>query len=667
MAALDQHNCIPDQQTYLEPAPQADTGHVHVRGTPGITALLKQSLLGDAEVALTEDDASIKPGNLVIVAQEGELSPDTVRWQKMVAERQISVLMIHIHGGEAVIGPLIRYGQPGCLDCWEQRYYYGRRNARQWAESAAAGGRDPWLFPHASRLVAQLVAVKAKEMLADKKLKGPAWEVYYLNLRTMTGKRRVVLSSAKCEHCRPHPPRKAAPPHLQLSPRFKSIADSDRVSHARDFSPAFLAGIVGPRSGIVSDVVDIWRVRNIATATTSLELDRARLEPCSGFCDRYSTARGVAVLEALERYSGGYDRGSSIVRGSLQSLGQTALDPRSFGLYREQEYQVNHSWLLQFHDRLEIDFVWGHSFLRREPVLVPRQLVYYMEKLEHEPTYVVDSSAGCALGGSPEEAMLHGLMELIERDSFLMAWYTKRKLAVIDLDSCGDPEVHIHRRRLNMEGYEVTALCSTTDFGIPATIVLARHRSRDKRPYAMCIGSAHYRPERALRKALRELMPGLRRFEIELCDKDQLRKAQMLVENPQSVQTMEDHALLYSMPESAAALDFLISGRESKSVVEMEDSVREIWSADLTEELSAIIARILKTGHDVVAVNQSSVETQSAGLYCYKVLVPGAIPMTWGQHLRRLHGLPRLEKALFESAAVPGVRTEPNSEPHPFP
>jgi ribosomal protein S12 methylthiotransferase accessory factor len=52
-----------------------------------------------------------------------------------------------------------------------------------------------------------------------------------------------------------------------------------------------------------------------------------------------------------------------------------------------------------------------------------------------------------------------------------------------------------------------------------------------------------------------------------------------------------------------------------------------------------------------------------------KVIVPGALPMTFGHHNRRIHGLPRLSEAprhlgYRDQALLPH---EVNPHPHPFP
>ena len=54
--------------------------------------------------------------------------------------------------------------------------------------------------------------------------------------------------------------------------------------------------------------------------------------------------------------------------------------------------------------------------------------------------FVYETSNGCALGGSLEEAIFHGIMEVVERDSFLLTWYAKLPLPRLDLSSANDQE-----------------------------------------------------------------------------------------------------------------------------------------------------------------------------------------------------------------------------------
>jgi ribosomal protein S12 methylthiotransferase accessory factor len=130
---------------------------------------------------------------------------------------------------------------------------------------------------------------------------------------------------------------------------------------------------------------------------------------------------------------------------------------------------------------------------------------------------------------------------------------------------------------------------------------------------------------------------------------------------------MMDHALFYCVPDSGHHLDFLTDSSETTSLDAMRGKSEELWSSDLYDDVMRCIGRIKDSGSDILAVDQTAPEQLQRGLYTYKVLIPGAVPMTWGEHLRRLEGLPRLERALRENASGNSSRCLPNAAPHPYP
>ena len=78
-----------------------------------------------------------------------------------------------------------------------------------------------------------------------------------------------------------------------------------------------------------------------------------------------------------------------------------------------------------------MNWVWGYSFLQERPILVPELLAYY--SLGYGEGFVYETSNGCALGGSLEEAIFHAILEVVERDSFLLTWYANFLFRVLTL------------------------------------------------------------------------------------------------------------------------------------------------------------------------------------------------------------------------------------------
>lgn len=633
--------------------------------------------LGIDAVSWTRTDIVPGPEDLIIAALDHS-DVDTLRyWENVARRRRAKLLCVHLHGGEAIIGPEVAVGVVGCVNCWADRYFAGRPHARKFENILGATGVstqcDPWLTPIAASIIAQLVAawVILSPWAAPVTKPDHFSRIYLWDLNSMQGRMGNLLPDPSCKICGKMPSDTADAARLNLATREKPCLKDDRVRPSTDLQAGLERFCVGQRNNLVGKLVTAYRHYRAAVAIAEVALfDSDTIELCSGISDRYSSARTVAMLEAIERYSGCSPRAfRPAVLTDHRSLADLAPDPRRFGLYTESDYKTNCDVLTPFRETLEVEFVWGYSFGLKRPVLVPSQMAFYSLQ-QPGPIFVLDSSSGCALGSSPEEAIFHGLLEMIERDSLMLAWYTGVCRPHLDPMEAHDPEVRYRCRRLNQDGFDVVVLDVTTEFGIPAVWVTARRREL-KPPYAVSIGAAHIQPEKALQKSLRELDTILNRLSIDIKDPSLLRRAFDLSGDPQQVSSMLDHSLFYSVPASGNHLDFLFQSSERRSLAELSAVSEQFCSRNLTSELQSVIARIMGSDCDVIAINQTSDAQRELALYAYKVLVPGAVPISWGQHRRRITGLPRLDRAVgiernqnFTGAEE--LTSALNSAPHPF-
>lgn len=629
--------------------------------------------LGSNEVRRAAAPVAARPGDLAVIAIDGCQLGRLEHWEHVCRIWKLDQFYIQVHGGEVVIGPIIRQGQTGCLHCWAGRYFSGRETALRFSEIASLCcsnlKQDPWITPLTAAIVASISAERILATISSRDADTLRRTVYYWDLRTLTGREWPLLLDPSCSKCSKPSLDSAERAHLNLTSRPKSDLETDRLRKLDDLR--HVADIyVGRRANILSDTGISWPLNRGAVVTVPVPLSKGRNpEPCSGFCDSYEDARTVAVLEGLERYSGLRPRGyRPAVHGSVSSLLELAANPRVFGLHSEREYKANPELLTPYSDQLEIDFVWAYSFAKQQPVLIPQQIGFYSLGISNGPIFVIEGSIGGAVGSCPEECILHGIFEVLERDAFLLTWYARLARPRLDPMNCDDPEVRYHYRQLHLDGFETTALDITSEFGIPTVLLVARRKDQQS-PHAVCISASHLNPKKATKKAFRELSGVVCRYTIEMKDKATRTRASVLAQDPSKIRTMMDHALFYCLPESGRYLDFLTESGSTTSLDAMSCSARPLCSHDLREELQRTVHRIRNAGSDVLVVDQTAPEQSLAGLYTYKVLITGAIPMTWGEHLRRLEGLPRLDTAVgglvgFQQRSPQPV---PNPAPHPYP
>jgi ribosomal protein S12 methylthiotransferase accessory factor len=131
---------------------------------------------------------------------------------------------------------------------------------------------------------------------------------------------------------------------------------------------------------------------------------------------------------------------------------------------------------------------------------------------------------------------------------------------------------------------------------------------------------------------------------------------------------MEDHSMLYGLPQAEERLQFLLEENRPLRTFE-EEFKRPLQQPDLTEDLRRILQEFRQLKLDVIIVDQSTPELSRNGLHCVKVLIPGMLPITFGYHLTRVTGLKRVLQVPAQLGYVkkPLLREQLNPHPHPFP
>lgn len=633
-----------------------------------------RAMLDRGAITRADDPGQGQPGDLFLGILENARLDRLLEWERQARARRMRFLPIHIQGGEAIVGPCVETDRPGCLTCWAGRYFGARRHARACAQPRAPSSLDPPADPWLTVLTASIIgALAARHVRAHvdagggRPTEGAAdWTACYFNLRTMSGRTWAVAPDSSCPVCSERPSDSAEHAHIELAYAEKGSEETDRLRPLTE-----LAGVgrtyAGHRSNVVSSHYVNWNFKCGAVASVTVTLSAGRPpEPCSGFCANYEDAQTVAVLEGLERVAGVRPCGiRPFARGSIASLGALAVDPRPFGLHAPEEYAEFPQLLTPFTEALELDFVWAWSFRQRQSVLVPKQLAYYGRAAPGRSTFVIEGSVGCALGGSVEECVLHGIFEVVERDAFLLTWYARMAPPQLDLLDCTDPEVRYRYRFLRAEGFDVFTFDISTDYAIPAIGILARRRD-GQMPAALFVSAAHAKPAQAIKKALRELTATYGRYQVELQHESNRRRASAMVEDPRQVRSMSDHALFYCVPASGRHLDFLFDSPRRTSLADLDDGARALRSRNMGRDLVAAVDRLMAAGSDVLAVKQTPPELATHGLHVCKTLISDAIPMTWGRH-RRLENMRRLDARLRRQGRAGGTAPIPNPAPHPYP
>lgn len=584
---------------------------------------------------------------------------------------------VRLYAGTAIFGPLYRTDKSSepCVRCLERRWLALRPiEERRVIEDGAdyfTLNDDPTFAPFVLEQIAQIVAAETAAGMPS----SGVGRIVELRFADLSITRYDLLADSECERC--------AVPAADTAEAAVVPLDSRPKQHATAYRGAKVADLALPVGAYVNELCGSLAKQTLQVYQCSATLPvsgyfrvRSKYDYhemwWSGQSQSVASSARYGILEGLERYAGQFPRAKqSSVYGSYHELEPDALDPAVVGSYRPGFYASHPDFYEPFHRDTQLRWAWGYSFGEQRPMLVPEQLVYYLDRYP-DKKFVQESSSGCASGTSVEEALLHGMLELIERDAFLLCWYGGARLPEIDTSTCEDEEIQFILDRVSRLGYRMRLFDMRVDIGVPAVMAVAERLDGGLGRLCFAAG-ASMDPIEAVRSAISETasyIPGMdERVEARL---DELRA---MVQDYGQVHELVQHALLYGLPEMAAVADFLLDAEPARSM----DSLYADWlrerpaTLDLVDDVRFLLDRIAAAGSDIVVVDQTCPEQRGAGIHTLSVLAPGLIPIDFGWTRQRVLDHPRLQAFLDRELAEIQPRdqgfgpTGLNARPHPFP
>ena len=586
---------------------------------------------------------------------------------------------VHLTAQAVLIGPWGGQDGDACPHClamrWQRLRSRSERNALETGSGPRAVGGWPLLPDYVLDAAATLYEAVTGDLgparpgltAADRALP----QVSRLDLATLQVQTFPLLADPLCPVCAPHGTDTAAGARLHLTTRPKPTDDTYRLRPATSY-PMPVAALANPVCGALGSATGM----SLTSPTTAAVMGSVFMRGYAGLTDvtwsgqanGFDASRRLAFLEGLERYAGTHRRrATTLVSDSYANLREDALDPAECGLYAPETYRDD-PMLSPFSPDREIPWVWGYSLRDERPVLVPARLAYYSAGLASD-NFVFECSNGCAIGSCLEEAILGGLLELIERDAFLLAWYGGARLPEIDLGSVDNHTVRAMVDRAAMQGYDVHAFDNRVDLAIPVVTGLAVRR--DGGPGTLSFGAgAGFDPEAALEGALSEVLTYIPHLPRQVSERrDQL---DAMAEDFGKVLHLKDHAQLYGLPRMAQ----YASGYLEPAGVRPIRKVYRDWqervrprTRDLLDDVLFCRDELVRAGHDVIVVDQTTSEQERIGLRTVSTIVPGLLPIDFGWAKQRALLMPRMRTALRRGGLRAADLTDAQIRrvPHPFP
>lgn len=389
-----------------------------------------------------------------------------------------------------------------------------------------------------------------------------------------------------------------------------------------------------------------------------------------GRSETLEVSRMSAEFEMLERYASIVPHTKPELAGSFSELtraGYRMVSPESLSMntvndeVKKQYGFDTYSNSKSYRWRRTVNLTDGLEYY------LPEQVMYYdAQMVSGEKRFMYETSNGCAMGGTCEEAVVYALLELVERDAFLMHWYNRIAPKQLDISGVKNEYLRDVVRYMTCIGYEIRVMDITMETGIPAIWVAAIDRNHHGKMKCYNAAGAHINPEKALEGALVEVATSIGIYDRMIQSGKLDERLAQLAGHPEEVTGIEDHVYFYALEENFHHIEpYYMNERKVDFTEQFSD-----WYGrkERTFTLAQFVERFRNYHKDIYVGMLDSDVNRELGLCCVKAVVPSMLTMTFGVKNQRLN-LDRIRKG----AVAAGITNheipeeEINVTPHPFP
>jgi ribosomal protein S12 methylthiotransferase accessory factor len=416
-----------------------------------------------------------------------------------------------------------------------------------------------------------------------------------------------------------------------------------------------LESLVSPYVGVVRGVQEVLAgPEDVRLVTAWCESAYPHTVTGGGSGRTAQEARAAAVGEAVERYSACVVDLDACVVATARELGSRAVEPARFALFSDRQYASAGFPYARFDRDTRLAWIEGVSLPDGEPAWLPAQLVHLAGHEDEQPICHTTSS-GLACHETAAEATLAALLELLERDAFMITWKARISWPVLEW-SGNELLTAFERSFLRPTGLRWRAVDLSPFWDVPVVVAVVRSGAPGTAPLGVGAG-ADATVERAVRKALDEAAR-VRTWA------QALRSAGRGAPAAEDVVDFDDHIRFYAKASNAHRVGFLDRSPRRRHV----DRVALLEGSRPEERVHAICRRLARRGASAYAVDVTAPDVREAGLAVVRVIAPELCALDV-EHGARLHGGARL----YDEPARLGLRArrlrehELNPDPHPFP
>ena len=450
---------------------RASTATVLPFGGTDRDARILADALAAAGVSIAAPGLKIRPTyrhDIAVAVVDDYLNPDLTALHHRMREARQPWTIVRPIGRSIWIGPIFTAESAACFECLTRRL----------TENGFAAGMAPAALPATRRFGVRLAATLLSTWIARGSPAAERGQIVTYDCGTLESRRHDVLPHPACDTCAAR--QDAGDPaagriELHSRPARVTVDEGHRTSRPEE-TLARLEPLTSRITGIACDIVE-------DTIAAPGFVFRDARTGASGKGRTRAQARVSCLAESIELHHGTFHGQERRRAARLQDLGADAVHPNDVLLISDRQYAARETLnpSLTAPKRIPAPFdasrtidwspVW--SLTTERVRWVPAALCYFNYPLPGDHQFGSAATNGGAAGNTIEEAILHGLLELVERDAVAIWWYNRLTAPSVDLDSFDDPFVAGARERYRQAGRSLHVLDLTMDLGIPVAAAVS--------------------------------------------------------------------------------------------------------------------------------------------------------------------------------------------------
>jgi ribosomal protein S12 methylthiotransferase accessory factor len=578
---------------------------------------------------LPQPRPTIADSEVVAIVADDYLRPDVGELAAAAREKGAAVFLVRPNGDSAWIGPVFEAEGKGCWRCLAARLDLNRSRERiacGGPEGAARIKRARSGTPLGLAIAAGQAAQQLALRLAGGAGTGPGLNLITCDNVALETRRHPVQALPQCGVCgEPElASRSTAAIELRDLPDFAANDAGTRTRPVAD-TVAACEHLVSPITGIIDDLIPVEGAESVLDVPVLIGLVA---EPFTRTGARFwesrilaagkgttaLQARASVLCEAVERHSSCFRGDEPRREGRHAEFGGAAIHPADLLQFSDKQYSdaagynaaYSHPkyWVPdRFDDDRVIDWSEAWSLTGHGSRWVPTALCYFGYKDPRgQRRFARADSNGAAAGNTTEEAILQGLLELIERDACAVWWFNRALRPALDLEGSREPFVQRALQRYASAGRELWVLDLTSDLQVPVYAAVSRQAGEGAEAIVYGFG-CHLQPRIALLRAITECDQSLvaaLRLERNTTDHFDQDRRRWLREG-----RLRDH--LHLAPDEAGRRPVACDAGGEAAI-------------GLRSDIETLVARVKSAGSDVIALDMSRPDMP---LSVVKMIAPG--------------------------------------------